>query len=433
MNSWHHLPDLYFLHIPKTAGTSVRDWVEGFFPQDAILPAHHLKRMLELPDEIVQSTRFASGHFGWRFIDRAESLGKNFEVFTFLRDAVKLQISILAYAPTIPDDVYENIDPEVADALREVAAVSQNPRLAAFVADENINVEERLAKNSKPHPGQNNYILHLLAGGAQSEGDLEKNDETTAQAAQRLRDILAVGVVEDMDGSIAILCDRLGLPHLPLGRALNTSEKKLKPSAAYGELVRRRNPYNVRLHEVASDLVTERKADLLAKHGVTDIDQLAAPMRAAFLATDRGVERVGEAEITMADGIVAEGFGPRFFHEPYRRWLRWAGRQATLYLPLDTTGDRRLRFEIATTMNDAIRDGLTLSVNGHDVALTRSYEEWADDAFHLICEGTIPAAAMQPDAQYTALDFAAPEDVETEYPEQMGARAAFALADIRIA
>ena len=67
MNAWHHLPDLYFLHIPKTAGTSVRAWAEGLFPHDAILPAHHINPMEALPDEIILKCRFASGHFWLAF------------------------------------------------------------------------------------------------------------------------------------------------------------------------------------------------------------------------------------------------------------------------------------------------------------------------------------------------------------------------------
>lgn len=432
MRAWHHLPDLYFLHIPKTAGTSVRAWAEGLFPQDAILPVHHLKPMEALPDEVIRSTRFASGHFGWRYVERAESLGKKVDVFTFLRETVALQISILSYAPTIPDEAYDNISPEVASALREVAAVSQNPRLAGFVSDETIDVEERLARHPKPHPGQNNYILHLLAGGAQSEGAIDKSDETAAVAAKRLEDIVSVGVVEEMSASVAVLCDRLGLPHIPLGSSLNRSEKKLNPSAPYAELVRRRNPYNVQLHEHALNLVGARVADLLASYGAKTVDELATPMRLSFLVTDRGVERIRAADITMADGLVTEGFAQRFFHEPYERWLRWAGRDATVYLPLDPTADRMIRFEVATTMSDTIRDGLKLSVNGQDVPLTRTYEQWPD-GWHLICDATIPASVMDKGSQYTALDFEAPDDVPTEHPESMGSRAAWALADIRVA
>ena len=429
MKAWHHLPDLYFLHIPKTAGTSVRAWAEGLFPADAILPAHHLKQLDELPDEAIRRARFASGHFGWSYVDRANAAGKTPEVFTFLREMVSLRMSMLGYAKQLPNSAFDHVSDVVAGSMKDVLAAAEDVRMIEFVTSENINIEAQLARDPAHSRRVNLFLLYLAGAGNQSDTPVEATPATFAVATERLENMLAAGVVEDMAGSFAILCDRLGLPYLPLGATLNKSEKKLKPSAAYSELVRRRNPYSVQLHKQAIDLVAERKADLLTSYGVNRVDDLAIPMRAAFLTTDRGVERVREADITMADGLVTEGFAPRFFFDEYKRWLRWAGREATLYLPLDRSADRAIRFEVATTMSDTIRDGLTLSVDGQDIPLTRTYEQWPD-GWHLICEATIPAGDAG--LQYTALDFEAPEDVATEHPDSMGVRAAWALADVMV-
>ena len=433
MNAWHHLPDLYFLHIPKTAGTSVRAWAEGFYPQDAILPGFHLKQLEELPDEVIREARFASGHFGWRFVERAEAVGKDVKIFTFLRDVVSLRMSFFGYAAKVPEKAMSLADGPLLALIRETVDLANDPDMIRFITETEIDVEGRLAAHPGPHSGQNPMLLNLVSSGSEAGLDLEDEAAVAPLAAKRLEDMLLAGVVEDMNGSLALLCARLGLPFIPIKQSLNTTGEKLKPSRSYGQLVRRRNEHDEALHRQLTERVAQQKAALLEQYGVSSVEDLAAPMRAAFLATERGVERMREAGITMADGLVSEGLAPRFFFEDYQRWLRWAGRQSTLYLPLDTGSDRHVRFEIATTMNDRIRDELSLSVNGHDIPLTRDYEQWVDEAFHLICEGTIPAAAMQPGAQYTALDLAAPEDVETEYPDQMGARAAFALADIRIA
>ena len=429
MRAWHHLPDLYFLHIPKTAGTSVRAWAEGLFPQDAILPVFHLLPMEELPDEAIRAARFASGHFGWRYVDRVEAAGGTVEVFTFLRDPVGLHMSLLAYAPHIPEDSFSHMSDAVAATARDLAQMVSIPKKIWFITEKEIDVEEYLRLYPGPVPGQNPCVLHLAGGGAHSDGLIEEDPAVVDKARGRMESMLSVGLVEDMAGSFAILCDRLGLPYLPLGRSLNKSEKKLQPSPSYSEVVRRRNEHDQALYDAASAVVGQRKADLLVSYGAASIDDLATPMRLAFLATDRGVERVNQADITMADGLVTEGFAQRFFHEPYQRWIRWAPKEATLFLPLDRGSDRTVRFEVGTAMSVVIRDGLTLSVDGRDTPLTRTYEQWPD-GWHLICEATIPAG--DEGLQYTALDFEAPEDVATEHPDSMGVRAAWALADISI-
>lgn len=430
MTAWHHLPDLYFLHIPKTAGTSVRAWAEGMFPAAAILHTHHLMPMEELPDETIRTARFASGHFGWRYIERAHAVGKQPQVFTFLREMIALRMSMLSYLRQLPAEALDQVPDGVADAMQSVIATADDERMVRFVTSDNIDIEAQLARTDAHEARRANlYVMYLAGAGNQTETPVKVTPNTAALAADRMEAMLSVGTVEDMSGSMALLCERLGLPLLLLGQALNRSGEKLIPSAAYKELVRRKNPYNVDLYDRATNLVAERKADLLARYGARSTEELATPMRLAFLTTDRGVERIREADITMADGLVTEGFAQRFYHEPYDRWLRWAGKEATVYLPLDRSEDRSIRFEVATTMNDTIRDELTLSVDGRDLPLTRSYEQWPD-GFHLICEATIPAgdAALQ----YTALDFEAPEDVATEHPDSMGVRAAWALADIRI-
>jgi len=142
--------------------------------------------------------------------------------------------------------------------------------------------------------------------------------------------------------------------------------------------------------------------------------------------------RMNDVEITMGQRLVSTGLTKPYFYEPLDRWLRWARKHATLYLPLDTSADRTIRFEVPVTVTEAIRDGLVLTVDEIEIPLARNYELWKDGGYHLVCSGTIPRDAMNPDFQYTALEFAAPDEFVSAHPETMGARASFALADIKI-
>ena len=426
MNSWHHLPDLYFLHISKTAGTSVRMLLEGLYPASSILPVHHLKPMEELPGSAIREARFASGHFGWRLVERAEALGKRFAVLTFLRETAALRVSNLQYVEDIPPEVLAHLPPERVQLLEERIAASRSGEFEELVTREQFDPEDLPLAAEEGNSG--NIMVRSLAGpGLGTINPVRADDRALEIARERLLPT-AFGVVEDMEKSWAVICAGLGLPLLSgsLLRA-NRSTKRLQPSQAFLDLARQQNSYDHALYGFAVEELDRRHAELKSAGG-----KLRKALRKSFLATERGVEGIREAEIGMQDGLVTEGFASRLEYEPNERWIRWAGKEATLYLPLDTGSERLVRFEIAASMNDTIRDGLKLSVNGHDIPLVRSYERWQDDAYHLVCEARIPAEAMDARAQYTALDFHAPEDAETEYPDAMGPRASFALAQVRI-
>lgn len=437
MNSWHHLPDLYFLHIPKTAGTSLRVWAEQLFPADAILPAFHLHAMEELPDETIRASRFASGHFGWRFVERAGALGRPPAVFTFLRETLAMRMSTLSYAASVPEEELEKQPPEVARRMREAATMMTSDRMVDFVTRQEINIEAQLALQTPDRRARHNpYLLFLAGPGSQLDDVPEITPQRMELARQRLRDMLSVGVVEDMAGSMALLCDRLGLPFLPMGMRLNTSSDKLQPSPSFTEYVTRLSGPNIELHQLATRLVAERHGELLARYGLpadAPPDALAAPMRNAFLTTDRGLARIARAAISMGDGLVSEGLAPRIATKP-GRWQRWAGRRATLYLPLDPRRDRSIHFAVPEVMSDKIHEGIGLTVNGQDIALKPTGNRFWQKTLGATpgYQGTIPARAMDPDAQYTALDFHAPEDLPNDHPEVMGERASFALGDVII-
>ncbi|MGY6710632.1 MAG: hypothetical protein ACXIVF_20090 [Rhizobiaceae bacterium] len=427
MNSWHHLPDLYFLHIPKTAGTSVRMLLEGLFPASRILPVHHLKSMEALPDDDIVQARFASGHFGWRLVERAEALGKRFEVLTFLREPAALRVSGMQYVADVPEEALSFLTEERAQLMRERITASRQGRFEEIIARDDFDPQNAPPLSPQAQKSANMLVRFLVGPGLQADDPVNVDEQTVELAKDRLL-TTAFGLVEEMEKSWAVICARLGLPLLvgSLNRA-NTSSKRLQPSDAFMALIRHHNRYDDALYRFAC----EELDSLYSRMTSVDAD-IAGALRAAFLTKDQGLPRVGKAEITMADGLVAEGFAKRLEYEPIGRWIRWARKEATLYLPLDTSAERQIRFEIATTMNREIRDGLRLSVNGRDIPLKRSYEIWQDDAHHLICEARIPPQAMDSQAQYTALDFHAPEEVETEYPNAMGTHASFALANIRV-
>lgn len=91
-------PALYFLHIPKTAGSSLSAIIRSAYPTKSVLPVHELPDLLRMKrDEINQYTCFI-GHFGAGFFQMLDLpvLG-----VTMLRDPFERAISALHYARKI--------------------------------------------------------------------------------------------------------------------------------------------------------------------------------------------------------------------------------------------------------------------------------------------------------------------------------------------
>jgi Sulfotransferase family len=81
---------LYFLHIPKTAGTSVTKWLTDHLDQGSICPAKNWDQLLMIDPQELAKYRLFAGHFG---VDLEPFLQRKITTVTLLRDPLKRTIS----------------------------------------------------------------------------------------------------------------------------------------------------------------------------------------------------------------------------------------------------------------------------------------------------------------------------------------------------
>ncbi|WP_041355175.1 sulfotransferase family 2 domain-containing protein [Nitrosococcus halophilus] len=80
---------VYFLHIPKTAGTSFQYYLAQYFPGGKICPAQVQAELLQIPAHELQEYRLFAGHF-WGL---QQLLDQRLALITMLREPLARAIS----------------------------------------------------------------------------------------------------------------------------------------------------------------------------------------------------------------------------------------------------------------------------------------------------------------------------------------------------
>ncbi|WP_261503040.1 sulfotransferase family protein, partial [Burkholderia multivorans] len=90
-----HTDPVYFLHIPKTGGSSLISFLEDQFDRDEVCPAQVLDELFALPKEAVDRYKLFRGHH-WYGIEAF--VGRRLTHITMLREPVQRTVSWYLHA-----------------------------------------------------------------------------------------------------------------------------------------------------------------------------------------------------------------------------------------------------------------------------------------------------------------------------------------------
>lgn len=438
-----HLGRLYFLHIPKTAGTSLRLWLEGLFDVEACFPALQPFELTDDPAELARH-RFFTGHHQWLFAEKwGAALG--LQTVTFLRDPIARGVSEMRYL--------RSFTPQEVELWRERSWVLD---LLPRMSDAEIVGMPRFVEEWGDRQTRDMGITIADLPTGASFGDYPRmpmGERHLEAATAHLASMAGFGLVEEMERSALLIADALGLPARRIAlRANVTGEAAAAPSREMRAALGGANRFDLRLYEAARALFAARFAALLSRYGLADDAAghaaLAARLDADFAARDRGVALLPALFADMSRGMVLDGFQQRFFYPPLGRWLRWSqGPVARLWLPIDRSRPRSLVLDIAFFTDEAARDGLRVEIDGRPVPSSLDYPRWSvpagqgadgtdgtDEAHHVAVGVELPALAVSP--QYTQIALRLPPGAPGTpgAPGVQGApEAALALAHVRVA
>lgn len=373
---------LYFLHIHKTAGSTLARIIETHFGQGEICPAQTWQRFLDLPPASLRDYRLFRGHL----LAFGHLLPARPWVVTFLRDPVERTLSTYDY-------IRRNRNHRLHRAALEMdlPAFLHDPDTVGTVRD----LQTRwILANALPCENLKDADRRLA--------ELGLDPLTTAQA--QVDSYAFVGVVERFDASVERLMAVMGW-HLfdwmteHAGQRDNVSEERIRAEE---------------LTPAVHDRILELTAldRVLHERAVRAFDEGSTPTAHAETGP---FSSTPSSSVDLDFSRAVPGFGWQMpeTHPATGAGFRWIGPrpEASLFLALEPGRDLDLELVVQKAITPEVLAGLRLTVGDTDVVLTG-----VEGSDPIRLRGRVPAAAVA-SSEPTRLRFTAPS---TASPASLG-------------
>ena len=197
------VPCTFFVHIPKTGGTTLHNFLASHYPNDQICPERH-NHLTNLTIRELSAFRLFSGHFDWTSIDLFPVRSRR--IVTILRDPTTRLLSMYRFLRAH--------DPNYARARNLDLILLANVYTAeAFFMHSSV----------RASPWFNNGLVNALAGtigfgrwerAQKAAGPTEtvRYDKLLDLAKARIGLCTAVGLFEAFEQSVQLIASQLGFP-----------------------------------------------------------------------------------------------------------------------------------------------------------------------------------------------------------------------------
>lgn len=365
---------LYFLHIPKAAGTSIRVLLEDRYPDGQICHHYYPGELRTAPATELQQYQLYRGHLGATLYPL---LDKPVNTFAWMREPLDLLLSNYAFR------IQEHLIPKTMSFSEWLEIIESDP-VCKF-----LTMGLRLPEGNSP--------LSLFHG-----------------AVSVLQRCFLIGLVERHEDSVNLLCHHLGLYPPEVTAALNRTQSRPRVSDFTREIhdkVEKIVGTDRALYEWAAPLFQQRLEEMekelgpeiAARFGPGEhptTERVRAILRERFFQKQEAVPLCEEIDYTFDQPLIGEGWYERQSQGPNipfgcTRWIAGDTCRAVIYLPIQQRRACRLRFGISEVYTPDALAGLRLAVNGVNIPLEPSSQRHPSLSSRHILQGVVPAEALQ--------------------------------------
>lgn len=251
------LPSVYFLHVPKTAGSSFRAILASLYPQEMTFPAMYWDEVFRYSPAQARQYRLFMGHYYHFFLDYLAPVRP--EVVTFLRDPVSRVISRYKHALRLPGSDMRRAGHKLSllEYLRDPALgpMAGYSAITYFGWDLDLRKLALAPVNLLDNRAFSEYLWELQA--KLTDADYER---MLPVALERMRNFAFVGVQERYAESLKLISHRFGWPNIPDSVRINTAPESagITPTDEEMALIRHLTRYDQIIYDEAARLFDER-------------------------------------------------------------------------------------------------------------------------------------------------------------------------------
>lgn len=347
-------PPLYFLHIPRTGGTSFSAELDNHFAAEQIFPGRLLCQLACLAPETLAPFRFFRGHLGTVLPDLLSGWVRT---VTVVRNPLDTVLSLFAFASRV---AWHPLHRKVIQPGYGVSEFLRDPECRALTS----NWQARWLA-AEPPPGDLAWATIPPSEGleewraAYHLRPLELGeDDLLARAGANLDRCEVVGVTERLDETLESLARVMGWPKAGPVTKRNVSTSRIGPA----DLTAPDRRYAGQLNQVDAEL--HRRAALRIQQVEDGATAVAVPPPAL-------VDLPYDYDWSMP--LRGHGWYDRTF-DPRVGWYRWTGPGTDALLELPVAGGTRaeLAINVVCAVTSEVLAGMVVSVEGRPLTLSAS-------------------------------------------------------------